>query len=152
MLSMMLLRSHKILRRVSSPVYHITTSVRANWSERSACIALGRCSGTQCPLFLGLFFFLSFPSHILFSQKGLSQGSETLHGVLSHKKNKIWGNKNIFVTPKSRVHSLTLPPSDMCAKQIPLASMGGRAHTREQEPPSASVEFLKWLLSKMFLT
>ena len=43
-------------------------------SERSACAALRRCYGTKCPLFLGVFFFLSFflLCHILFSQKGLS--------------------------------------------------------------------------------
>ena len=44
------------------------------WSEWSACAALRPCSGRNC-----LFFFLL--CHILFSQKGLSYGSET-HGLL----------------------------------------------------------------------
>ena len=46
----------------------------SNWSERSACAALGRCCGTKCLLYLVLFFFISsfFLRHILFSWKGLS--------------------------------------------------------------------------------
>ena len=31
--------------------------------------------------------------HLLFSQKGLLYGSEILHGVLSHKRNIIWGER-----------------------------------------------------------
>ena len=30
------------------------------WSKQSACAALRRCCETKCPLFWGLFFFLSF--------------------------------------------------------------------------------------------
>ena len=72
------------------------------WSERSACAALGRCCGTKCQLYLVLFFlyFFLLLCHILFSQKGLSQGYEILHRVLSHKKNKIWG-KQQFRDPPS---------------------------------------------------
>ena len=40
-------------------------------SKRSACAALGRCSGTQRPLFLGLFFFfLSFRVAYFFLRRG----------------------------------------------------------------------------------
>jgi hypothetical protein len=46
------------------------------------------------------FSFLSFPCHILYSQKELSWGYEILHGVLSHKKNKIRGKK-ILGSPTS---------------------------------------------------
>ena len=61
------------------------------WSQRSACAALRRCSVHYFWDFFS--FFLSFPCHILFSQKGLSYGYEMLRGVLSHKKNKNWGKK-----------------------------------------------------------
>jgi hypothetical protein len=57
-----------------------------------------RCNGTNFPLLTALFlFFLS--AGLLFSQKGLSKGFEILHGVLSHKKSKIWGKKNILGDP-----------------------------------------------------
>ena len=51
-------------------------------------------------IFWNYFSFFSFLRHILFFQKGLSQGYEILHGVLSNKKNKIWG-KTKFETPPS---------------------------------------------------
>ena len=46
-----------------------------------------------------IFLSSSFLCHILFSQKGLSQGYEILHGALSHKKNKIWGKQKIGGPP-----------------------------------------------------
>ena len=58
-----------------------------------------RCHGTKCPLLLKAFFssLLSLfpPLGLLFSQKGLSKGSEILHGVLSRNKNRIWGSNKI---------------------------------------------------------
>ena len=51
----------------------------------------GLCAlhGTQHPL-LRAFLSLSLLA-LLFSQKGLSYGSEILHGGLTYKRNIIWG-------------------------------------------------------------
>ena len=50
-----------------------------NSSQRNACAARWCCSGTQCPLFLGLFLFLSFHSSgsHTFLTKRLYQGFKT---------------------------------------------------------------------------
>ena len=45
--------------------------------------------------------------HKLFSQKGLSQGSEILHGVLTHKTNKIYVKEKIGGPPSA-------PPPSVC--------------------------------------
>jgi hypothetical protein len=79
---------------VSAAFFNVLTRGHNNvlyWSERSACAALRRCSETKCPIYLRFLFFFSFflLRHMLFSQKGLSRGSE----VLSNKKNKILGKK-----------------------------------------------------------
>ena len=52
---------------------------------RAACV---RCHGTKCPLLTTFFFSFFLLLHLLFSQKGLSNGSEILHGLLVHKRNK----------------------------------------------------------------
>ena len=50
--------------------------------------------------YFSFFFFLL--GHILFSQKGLSQGSETWHGVPIHQ--------NIRIPLKKRIRGPSLPP------------------------------------------
>ena len=57
---------------------------------RAACM---RCHGTKCPLFT-LFFSLSLPP-LLFSHKW----AEILRRVLTHKINKIWGEKKTIGGP-----------------------------------------------------
>ena len=48
-------------KRVSIIVFKLLKLAQfLNWSERSACAALGRCCGTKCPLYLVFFFFFSF--------------------------------------------------------------------------------------------
>jgi hypothetical protein len=41
-------------------------------------------------------YFFSLSAGLLFSQKGLSYGFETLHGVFIHKKDKIWDFLGFF--------------------------------------------------------
>jgi hypothetical protein len=54
------------------------------------------------------FFFLSFFMPYLFSQKGLSWGSKTLHGLLTHKNIRIPIKKNNSGTPPTPLTMLYL--------------------------------------------
>ena len=57
------------------------------WSERSACAALRRCSETKCPLYLVLFFFLSFSVPHTFLPEGFIVGFRNFAwGFKSQKK------------------------------------------------------------------
>ena len=55
----------------------------------------------EVPTIFGIIFLLFFLRHIIFSQKGLSQGYEILHRFLSHKKNKILGKQKNWDSPSS---------------------------------------------------
>ena len=69
----------------------------------SGCV---RCHGNKVSTINAVIFSLSLLSAgLLFSQKGLSQGSKIWHGVLTHKKNKISGENKIGGT--------TLPPGGL---------------------------------------
>ena len=81
-----------------------------------------------------------------------------MHGVLSHTKNKIWGEEKNWGNPpaprgidflrfflKNSQNWLKWqerfyphpPPSDMCAEKIPLVSIGGRAEGQACTDPGA---------------
>ena len=65
----------------------------SNWSKRSVCAALRRCSETKCPLYLGFFFFSFLSPPHTFLPEGVVLGFWVWVWVLSHKNNKIWGRK-----------------------------------------------------------
>ena len=59
-----------------------------NWWVRAACVC---CHGTKGPLLTAFFLLFLFLSPTLtFLQEGVMVGFRNLHGVLSHKQNKIW--------------------------------------------------------------
>ena len=63
--------------------------VMNNWSERSACTARGRCRRNEMAPINKVFLLLFSVTWLPFSQKGLSYGSEILHGVLTKKKSDL---------------------------------------------------------------
>ena len=120
-------------------------------SEWSACAALGRCSGTKCPLFLFLFFLLSFFRSHTFLQEGLTYGSETLLGLLRNKNIRIPAfKKGGILKSYSRFLNLWIQLLMGWGRSLmvtlwtraPIGGEGRVKHAQEQGPPSAPAEFL----------
>ena len=87
-----------------------------------------RCCGTKCPLYLVLFSFLLL-CHILFSQRGLSQGYEILQGVLSHKKIRFWVKICFGTPPRPLGGPFQCFSSRACEKPTRTCAWGFHEHT-----------------------
>ena len=94
--------------------------------------------------------FLSSFSVLLFYKKGLSIGSEILHGVITNKKNKIWYGSEIRGPPSSPStgelpenipNIFSLPRHVLCC-QWGAERRVKPVQTQEGGPPSAPAEFL----------
>jgi hypothetical protein len=84
------------------------------------------------------FFLVKASLRLLVSQKGLSKGSEILHGVLTHKKIIRCGNK--IERKLFNKISLPLDTKHFCWCQWGAEWRVQRAHTWERGPTSAPAE------------
>ena len=96
------------------------------WSEWSVCAVLSCYMQNIVASINGILFsYLFLPLNwLVFSHKGLSYGSEILHGVLT-QKNYIWGETNLgyFVSFYLKMFQEKLPPPPRHVRQ--KMSVGG---------------------------